>query len=138
MNQPGAEPSMKSYIPVLCLAAAAAVSAQTAPKTSTAPTASKSPTATSGAASAAATYKMPADEKRLPTVPKTAFSLKYQDIKIGTGPEGEAGKLWKVNYKGWRAADGVVFDQSADHRQPVMDKDGKPEMGPDGKPKLGD
>jgi peptidylprolyl isomerase len=71
-------------------------------------------------------------------VVKVAFSLRYEDLKIGTGAEAEPGKLYTVDYTGWRAADGVKFDSSFDHRMPVRDKDGKPEMGPDGKPKLGD
>jgi peptidylprolyl isomerase len=71
------------------------------------------------------------------------FSLHYQDIKIGTGAEAEPNKLYKVLYTGYLGAngrddDGKEFDSSEDHRQPVRDKDGKPEMGDDGKPKLGD
>jgi peptidylprolyl isomerase len=65
-------------------------------------------------------------------------ALRYEDIKIGTGPEGEAGKLWHIKYTGWRAADGVKFDSWEDHGQPVIGTDGKPELGPDGKPKLGE
>jgi peptidylprolyl isomerase len=68
----------------------------------------------------------------------TAFSLRFQDIKVGTGAEGEPNKLWKVFYTGYRASDGVKFDSSDQHRQPVLGADGKPEMGADGKPKLGD
>ena len=69
---------------------------------------------------------------------KTAFSLKYEDYKLGTGAEAEPNKLYKVQYTGWRAADGVKFDSSFDHPgAPVMDKDGKPEMGEDGKVKTG-
>jgi peptidylprolyl isomerase len=64
--------------------------------------------------------------------------LKYQEIKIGTGAEAQPFKVFKVFYTGYRAADGVKFDSSDDHRNPVMGADGKPEMGPDGKPKLGD
>jgi peptidylprolyl isomerase len=138
---------MRRFLPAFCLAAAVAVSAQTAPNPSTAPAQahakSSSTTGTKTGAgtsrsSAATSYKLPADEKRIPGIPKTAFALKYQEIKIGTGAEGESGKMWHVKYKGWRAADGVVFDNWEDHKRPVTDKDGKPEMGPDGKPKLGD
>ncbi len=72
-------------------------------------------------------------------VVKTAFSLRYQEIKIGTGAEAEPDKLYKVHYTGWLAADGRKFDSSYDHpRPPVLDKDGKPVLGDDGKPKLGD
>jgi peptidylprolyl isomerase len=74
---------------------------------------------------------------------KTAFSLRYQDIAIGSGADAEPGKIFKVHYTGWLGAngrddDGRKFDSSYDHRPPVMGKDGKPELGEDGKPKLGD
>ena len=69
---------------------------------------------------------------------RTAFSLHYQDIKVGTGAEAEPNKMYKVLYTGWQRRTRHKFDSSDDHRQPVMDKDGKPVMGDDGKPKLGD
>jgi peptidylprolyl isomerase len=57
---------------------------------------------------------------------ETAFALRYQDIKLGTGLEAEARKLVKVHYTGWLAADGRKFDSSYDHpSQPLTDKDGK-------------
>lgn len=118
-----------------------AVSAQTAPKPTTAHKASSpAKTAAARATGAASTagYKLPPDEKRIPGIPHTEFALKYQEMKIGTGPEGEAGKLWHVKYKGWRAADAVVFDNWEDHKRPVTGPDGKPEMDADGKPKLGE
>ena len=72
-------------------------------------------------------------------VTKTAFALRYKDIKIGTGEEAQPNWVYRVHYTGWLAVDGHKFDSSYDHpRQPVMDKDGKPVMGEDGKPKLGD
>ena len=67
---------------------------------------------------------------------KTAFSLRYQDIKIGTGAAAEPNKIYKVHYTGWLAADGHKFDSSYDHKSPVMGKDGKPEQDADGKPKM--
>jgi peptidylprolyl isomerase len=69
---------------------------------------------------------------------KIAFSLRYQDIKVGTGADAEPNKVYKVLYTGYLAADGHKFDSSDDHRLPLKDKDGKPVMGDDGKPKLGD
>jgi peptidylprolyl isomerase len=70
---------------------------------------------------------------------KTAFALRYQDTKIGTGAEAEPNKLYKVHYTGWLASDGRKFDSSYDHpRQPILDKDGKPELDADGKPKQGE
>jgi len=69
---------------------------------------------------------------------KTAFSLRYQDLKIGTGADAEPNKTYKVHYSGWLAADGHKFDSSYDHKTPIMDKEGKPELDADGKPKMGD
>lgn len=133
---------MKRIACLFCLFAAAMLTAQTAPPKPTAPKATtataKSAPTTAAKASTTSGYKLPPGERRIPGIPKTAFSLRYQEIKIGTGPEGEPGKLWHVKYKGWRAADGVVFDSSEEHKQPVIGKDGKPELGPDGKPKMGE
>jgi peptidylprolyl isomerase len=67
---------------------------------------------------------------------KTAFSLRYQDVRIGTGADAEPNKVYKVHYTGWLAADGHKFDSSHDHKTPVIGKDGKPEMDADGKPKI--
>ena len=69
---------------------------------------------------------------------KSAFSLRFQDLRLGTGPEAEPNKMYKVQYTGWLAADGHKFDSSYDHKRPVLDKDGKPELDADGKPKMAD
>ena len=134
---------MRYTVLILLMAATvAAASAQTAAKpvphaaAKPAATASKAPAASSG-------VTVP------PGVPpgtgpvKTAFSLHYQDLKIGTGADAEPGRTYKVHYTGYLGAngrpdDGRKFDSSYDHRAPVMDKDGKPVLGDDGKPKLGD
>jgi len=136
---------MKSFVPFFCLAAAMAVTAQTAPKAPAASTtlkAAATTTAKTAAGSAAAgfptVYKVPADEKRAVAPQKKVAVLTYQDIKIGTGPEGESGKLWHVKYKGWRASDGIVFDSWENNKRPAMGPDGKPQMGADNKPKMGD
>lgn len=77
------------------------------------------------------------------TTKNTAFSLRYQEIKVGDGAVAEPNKLYKLFYTGWlglngRADDGQKFDSTDDHpRPPVLDKDGKPELGPDGKPVQG-
>ncbi|HUY94145.1 MAG TPA: FKBP-type peptidyl-prolyl cis-trans isomerase, partial [Terracidiphilus sp.] len=124
---------MKRIPMMLCLAAAATLAAQTASKP--APHPAKTTAATHPAS--ATGYKLPPGEKRAPGIPKPVFSTwRYQDIVVGTGPEGESGKLWHVKYKGWRAADGVVFDSWENNRRPEF-KDGKPVMGPDNKPVLG-
>ncbi len=126
---------------LICLSAGLTIAgAQTAP----------APAKASSAAKAAAPAKAPAASKttnafKLPAgippghgVVKTAFVLRYQDLKIGTGADAEPNKLYKVFYTGWLASDGHKFDSSDDHRQPVMGADGKPVLGDDGKPKLGD
>jgi peptidylprolyl isomerase len=125
---------MKTSLLLVLLAGSVAAQAQTAPK----PATSTAKTATTTHAAAVSAVKLP------PGVPKaagpvtTAFSLRYQDIKVGTGAAGEPNKLWKVLYTGYRASDGVKFDSSDQHRQPVTGADGKPQMDADGKPKLGD
>jgi peptidylprolyl isomerase len=107
--------------------------ATTAAKPATAATAAKKPGTTT-----ASGIKLPPGVTPVRGILKTAFALKYQEVKIGTGAPAEAGKLYKVHYTGWLASDGKKFDSSFDHRRPVLDKDGKPENDADGKPKLGD
>jgi len=108
--------------------------AQTAAKPATG---AKTGTAHTAAASTAT--KLPPGVPVVHAVTKTAFALRYQDIKIGTGEPAQANWIYRVHYTGWLAADGHKFDSSYDHpRQPVMGKDGKPVLGEDGKPKLGD
>jgi peptidylprolyl isomerase len=63
------------------------------------------------------------------------FSLRYQDIKIGTGAEALPGRKYTLHYTGWNAASGSKFDSTYDHHANLKDKDGKPVMGDDGKPK---
>jgi peptidylprolyl isomerase len=67
---------------------------------------------------------------------KTAFTLRYQDLKIGDGPIAEPNKMYHVQYTGWLASDGTKFDSSYDRATPVLDKDGKPENDENGKPKM--
>ena len=67
---------------------------------------------------------------------KTAFSLRYQDLRIGKGAEAEPNKLYKVQYTGWLAADGRKFDSSYDRKEQVLDSEGKPVLDADGKPKM--
>jgi peptidylprolyl isomerase len=133
---------MKSTALILFMAVSLAAYAQTAAKPASsgvkpASSAPKTATVHPGAA-AAPLVKYPAGISPVPGVPKTAFALRYQEIKIGTGTEAVPMKMYKVKYTGWRAVDGVIFDSWDKHPQPVMDKDGKPEMGEDGKPKMGE
>lgn len=150
---------MKRFSLALILAAATiAASAQTSskPSTSTTPgsTASKKTTATSSKTTSATSTAAKTPEpwvklpdgvpamKHLPTrvVP---IEVHYQDQEIGTGAEGESGKLWHLEYKGYRPDDSkpgswILFDSWEWHKRPKMGKDGKPEMNPDKTPVLGD
>ena len=145
---------MKHILPILLVAASAAAAqtpakpaapAATAPKAAT--TAASASTAKTAAPAAKVTsptvavvIKAPASIPQYKGLQKSIFTvaLRYQEIKVGTGAAAEPNKLYKVLYTGWRAADGVKFDSSDDHRQPLRDKDNKPVLGDDGKPKLGE
>jgi peptidylprolyl isomerase len=136
---------MKHSALILILAASTvAASAQPAPKPS-APAVKPATTAAKPAATAAPKLPFGVPAPGIPavkTIKKTAFSLRYQEIKIGTGAVAEPNKMYKVHYTGWlgangRTDDGRKFDSSYDHPgPPAKDKDGKPVMGDDGKPKL--
>jgi peptidylprolyl isomerase len=119
---------MKQCIVFLLATVAIAGHAQT-PSKPAAPKAAAKPATSS-------TAKLPPGIPPARGIVKTAFSLRYQDIVIGTGKDAEPNKLYKVNYTGWLAADGHKFDSSSDHKTPVMGKDGKPELDADGKPKM--
>jgi peptidylprolyl isomerase len=128
---------MKRISMILLLAAiAGAATAQTAAKPATHAAATTKPAPKTPAA--ASGIKLPPGVPPGKGIGSTAFALRYQDIKAGTGPEAEPGKMYKIHYTGWLAADGHKFDSSYDHRPPVMDKDGKPLLGDDGKQKFGD
>jgi peptidylprolyl isomerase len=124
---------MKKTALMLLLAAISSIAGSQTPATPTADT--NKPAATAPAANLADAMPMVNGTiETLFTVP-----LRYQEIKVGTGAAAEPGKVYKVHYTGWRAADGVKFDSSYDHPgAPVQDKDGKPVLGDDGKPKMGD
>jgi peptidylprolyl isomerase len=125
---------------LLFLAAATVAAAQTAPAPKTAPKAATTTTAHKPATAASASVgpKLPPGVPAVKGIVKNAFSLKYEDFKVGTGALAEPGKVYSVHYTGWLAADGKKFDSSFDHRQPLTDKDGKPITDADGQPKLGD
>jgi len=117
---------------ILLLAASASAFTQTPSK----PAAASKPAV---ARSTAAGAKLPGGVPPVHGIVKTAFSLRYVDIKIGTGKPAEPNRVYKVLYTGWLAAGGHKFDSTDDHpRPPAMDKDGKPVLGADGKPKLVD
>ena len=123
-----------SVLILLAAAGPALLPAQTPAKTAT----PAKPAVAAKPASSTASVQLPPGVPPVRGVVKTAFSLKYQDIKIGTGQEAEPNKLYKVHYTGWFAADGHKFDSSYDHRTPVIGADGRPELDAAGNPKMGD
>ena len=138
---------MNRFVLFLSLAAlTAAASAQTPTAKPAAPAKPASSTTKPATAATPASAPEPQPWIKLPPgVPrvvhglvKMPIALRYEDITVGKGAEGETGKLWHLKYTGWRAADGVKFDSWDMHSQPEMGPDGKPVMGPDGKPKMKD
>jgi len=125
---------------LLITAAGAAAYSQTAAKPAihtAKPAATAAHPAVHPAAAATTSVKLPAGVPPAKGPVVTAFSLRYQDIKIGTGPDAEPRKIYKVHYTGWLAADGHKFDSSYDHPgQPIMDKDGNMERDEKGQVKL--
>jgi peptidylprolyl isomerase len=123
----------RALLAALLVSAAGIAAAQTASKPATTTPAKPVAHAT---APAAAGVKLPPGVPPARGILKTAFSLKYQDTKIGAGPVAEPNKVYKVHYTVWLATDGRKLDSSYDHpAMPVIDDTGKPVMGPDGKPK---
>jgi peptidylprolyl isomerase len=133
---------MRHTVLILLLTASAAATTAQTPAKPAAPTATPAPAHHPAATSSA--VKLPPGVPPARGILKPAFTLRYQDVKIGTGAEAEPNKMYKVQYTGWlgtngRPDDGHKFDSSYDHPgAPVKDKDGKPVLGDDGKPKLGD
>jgi peptidylprolyl isomerase len=133
-NKPEYISAMKQFISTFFVAAfSVAALAQTAAKPAAPKTAARP-----AAASTAAGVKLPPGVPPGHGIVKTAFSLRYQDIHLGTGADAEPNKQYKVHYTGWLASDGHKFDSSYDHKTPVLGADGKPEMDADGKPKMKD
>lgn len=101
----------------------------------TAASAQSQPAAHAAATHSATAGRLPAGIPVVHGIVKTAFSLRYEDYKIGSGPLAEPNKLYHVLYTGYLASTGAIFDSTAEHRPPVI-KDGKPVLGADGKPEL--
>lgn len=120
---------MKLTVFTALLLAATVAAAQTATKTA--------PKAAAHSAHAAVRSTLPTGIPPVKALTKTVFALRYQDVKIGTGPVAEPNKLYKVAYTGWLASDGRKFDSSYDHpATPVIDeKTGQPVKDADGKVK---
>lgn len=123
---------MRRFILTVAIAATAltATAQTTSPKTGARRSSTRPPN------SPVSGVKLPPGVPPVHAIVKTAFCLRYQDIRIGTGAEAEPNKVYKVHYTGWLAADGHKFDSSYDHRMQVMGADGKPELDADGKPKM--
>lgn len=128
-NKPEPFFAMKHFVLCFFVATSAASFAQTSSKPA-APRATAKPASTSSGA------KLPPGVPAVHGIVRTAFSLRYQEIKIGTGKEVEPNKVYKVHYTGWLAGTGRKFDSSYDHKTPVLGKDGKPEVDADGKTKV--
>jgi peptidylprolyl isomerase len=132
--------SMKHTALILLLAASAAVAVAQTPAKPAAPATA----AVHHPAAASSAVKLPPGVPPVKGTVKPAFTLRYEDIKIGTGADAEPNKMYKVFYTGWlgsngRPDDGHKFDASADHPgPPEKDKDGKPVLDADGKPKMGE
>lgn len=124
---------MKQFAVLFLAVSATALLAQTTSKPATA-----HKTATTPHAASASAAKLPPGVPAVHGIIKSAFTLRYEDFKVGTGAEAEPNKLYSIKYTGYLAATGQKFDSWENNRQPVRDKDGKVEMGDDGKPKLGD
>ena len=129
---------MKHFLVSSILLAGASLAPFAIAQTAQKPASAAAKPATPAASAVSGALKLPPGVPRVRGIVKTAFSLRYQDIKVGTGADAEPNKIYKVLYTGYLAADGHKFDSSDDHRQPLKDKDGKPVTGDDGKPKLGD
>jgi len=130
----------RTALTLLIAAGVVAASAQTPSK----PAAPASTSTVHHTTAAATGIKLPPGVPPAKGIVKPAFTLRIQDIKLGTGALAEPNKMYKVQYTGYlgsngRPDDGRKFDSSYDHPgAPVLDKDGKPVMDADGKPKHGD
>jgi len=136
----------KIALMMLLVAVPAAVNAQTAPKPAAPaakPAAAKTHTTAAAPGAAKTEIKLPPNVPAAEGRVETAFSLRYQDLVVGTGAVAEPNRIYKVQYTGWLGAngrddDGRKFDSSYDRRQPAKDQDGKPVLDANGQPKLGE
>jgi peptidylprolyl isomerase len=103
---------LPSALLLIVLAQAAAYS-QTAPAAKPTP----KPAAHRPSTAASTAMKLPPNIPAVPGIPKTAFALKYIDIKLGTGELSKPGISYTVHYTGW-LHDGTKFDSSVDRGTP--------------------
>lgn len=120
---------MKHFVLCSFVAVSAACFAQTPAKPA-------APKPTARPASSSSAVKLPPGVPVVRGIVRNAFSLRYQEIKIGTGKEAEPNKVYKVQYSGYLASTGRKFDSSYNHKTQVIGTDGKPELDADGKPKM--
>ena len=120
---------MNRFAPLFVLAATLATAQTTpptpAPKSSTG--AIKPVVHHAAGTTGTSAVKLPPGVPPARGVVKSAFALRYQDVKIGTGPVAEPNKLYKVKYTGWLASDGKKFDSSEDHpnKEPIQFPQGR-------------
>ncbi len=62
----------------------------------------------------AATKPLPASIPHVAGEPTAMFTMRYQDITVGTGAPTEARKCYYAHYTGWLLADGFRFQSSHD------------------------
>ena len=99
---------MIAKLPSIAILAAltTAATAQTTPKTTT--------TTPHHTSTAAKTTTTPPNIPKVVGLPKTLYTLRYIDIKIGTGAPAAERKYYTVHYTGW-LTNGTKFDSSFDH-----------------------
>uniref|UniRef100_E6Q064 peptidylprolyl isomerase n=1 Tax=mine drainage metagenome TaxID=410659 RepID=E6Q064_9ZZZZ len=115
---------------LLCGALAAAQNSQPTPPSKT--TATTTPhrngtrtTSATRAAGAASAVPLPPGIPRVAAPLHIAYALRFQEIRLGTGPLAQPGQVYTVHYTGWLASDGTRFDSSYDH-QDAQNPSGQP------------
>jgi peptidylprolyl isomerase len=74
--------------------------------------------------SACANYRAP---KAIPPAAgkiREQYTMRYIEVKLGTGKLAEPGKMYSVHYTGW-LRDGKKFDSSLDRGKPIVFEQGK-------------
>ncbi len=94
----------------LLAALAVTIQAQTTPRTGTAAARRRTMPQTTNAEGVAAVGTMPAAAGQV----KPLYTLKYIDLKVGTGALAQPQMFYTVHYTGW-TTDGKKFDSSYDH-----------------------